>query len=346
LPEIDAEFVDPATYWKQDEGWVPPRAYWEDPHPDFEGMLSSDLILEYNKVLGGKMIEPLCLANLKPAAYELTLGPLYYVDGDRRVLDENDPWLTLPRNSIVFVSMQERLAIPHYIAARFDLAIEFIYQGILLGTGPQVDPGFQGVLSCPLHNISDGDVSLRYGYPFAKIDFAKTSGLRFGPEHGRGGRTLVPRKLDVADEGELYRRVESGDLVGVGGERIKLLNRANRWREPIFSNDYTGRRQIVSSLRGLEREIADFGGAIDAFDEEIARLRRFGLAGGLAVVFAMIAIVITLAQLDRSYTDAKVTSVQVPPGQGAQMLAKLRGEISSLEVRLDQLEKKITSRKR
>src|SRR5205823_1683477 len=88
------------------------------------------------------------------------------------------PWLEIPSNSIVFVSMQQFVRLPHYIAARFDLAIEFIYQGILLGTGPQVDPGFQGYLSCPLHNISNESVYIQLGHPFAKMDFAKTSGLR------------------------------------------------------------------------------------------------------------------------------------------------------------------------
>src|SRR4051794_38159278 len=81
LNESFSEFVDPSTYWRRDETWSPPKAYWVDPHPEYMGMLSSDLILEYNAALGGRMIDPLQVAHLKPAAYELTLGPLYYVNG-------------------------------------------------------------------------------------------------------------------------------------------------------------------------------------------------------------------------------------------------------------------------
>jgi deoxycytidine triphosphate deaminase len=319
-------FLDPETYWREDKAWNPPKAYWDDPHPNVMGMLSSDMIVAYNRALGGKMISPFNADNLKPAAYELTLGPLYYINGERKTLDKDSPWLTLPKNSIVFVSMQERIVLPHYIAARFDLAIEFIYQGILLGTGPQVDPGFQGVLSCPLHNISDGEVNLRYGYPFAKIDFAKTSGLAFA--HGIAS---------LGAEDDLYAAARSGSLTGVGGAKIKLFNERNRWREPIFDNNYTGRRQVLSSLSGIDQHVQEFGGNIDEFEQEVSRFRRYGLGAGLAVVFAMVAVLVALSQLDRSYTDAKIDSVQVPPGQSAARLAHLEADIASLQSRLKRL---------
>src|SRR5438105_1715161 len=128
-------------YWRKPDNLVPRAEYWCDPLPDVQAMLSSDLIAYYNSVVAQPgMIDPFNPANLKPAAYELTLGPNYLIEGEERLLTPEEPWLELPPNSVVFVSMQERLVLPHYIVARFDLAIEFIYQGILLGTGPQVDP--------------------------------------------------------------------------------------------------------------------------------------------------------------------------------------------------------------
>jgi deoxycytidine triphosphate deaminase len=323
-------FADPETYWRAEDTWTPPAALWVDPFPEFTGMLSSDLILAYQAALDNRFIAPFDKDNLKPAAYELTLGPVYYVNGVRRVLDHDDPWLTIPRNSIVFVSMQERLVIPHYIAARFDLAIEFIYQGILLGTGPQVDPGFQGVLGCPLHNISDGDVSLRYGYPFAKIDFAKTSGL------------VKADTKKIANERDLY----DAELVGFGSEPVKLFNVKNRWREPIFDSDYTGRREISSSLAGLEDDIRRFGGDIDGFEQEVGRFRRFGLAGALAVVFAMVSILVAVTQLDRSYTDSKTEGSQTVETQQTQDIELLQSKIASLEQTVARLEGQLSVRKR
>ena len=114
------------SYWPEPEPLKP--AYWADPYPDWQGMLSSDLIAFYNEQVGG-MIGPWEDERLKPAAYELTLGPNCLVNGVIQTLSEDAPWLEIPYNSIVFVSMGQWVRLPHYIAARFDLAIEFIYQG-------------------------------------------------------------------------------------------------------------------------------------------------------------------------------------------------------------------------
>ena len=324
--------------WRAEE-WSPPTTYWVDPYPEFMGMLSSDLIIAYNEALDGRLILPFSEENLKPAAYEMTLGPLYYLNGEQGRLTEERPWLSITPNSIVFVSMAERISLPHYIAARFDLAIEFIYQGILLGTGPQVDPGFQGVLSCPLHNISDGVVNLRLGYPFAKIDFAKTSGLACGVIRA-AGEPVTP-VAGLTDEADLYRASELMELAGVDGRPIKLFNKKNRWREPIFAEDYTGNRSVRSSLGGLDDRIKAFGKDIDEVEEETSRTRRFGLAAGIAVIFAMIAILITLAQLDRSYTDTKVDSVRVQPSESARRLDVMRLEILDLKRQVTKLEREI-----
>jgi hypothetical protein len=41
--------------------------------------------------------------------------------------------------------------------------------------GPQVDPGYQGYLFCPIYNLSNVPVPLNYGDPIAVIDFATTT---------------------------------------------------------------------------------------------------------------------------------------------------------------------------
>ena len=136
--------VDPVIAGPQIPSDLPPlkEAYWVDPMPDWQGMLSSDLIAYYDEQVGG-MIGPWNDDLLKPASYELTLGPTCLVDGKPRTLEEDDPWLEIPYNSIVFVSMAQWLRLPHYLAARFDLAIEFIYQGILLGRDRRLIPAFR-----------------------------------------------------------------------------------------------------------------------------------------------------------------------------------------------------------
>ena len=69
----------------------------------------------------------------------------------------------------------EKLLLPEYIAARFNLHIRHVHKGILLGTGPLVDPGFSGNLLIPLHNLTDNEYKLKGGEGIIWIEFTKLS---------------------------------------------------------------------------------------------------------------------------------------------------------------------------
>jgi deoxycytidine triphosphate deaminase len=83
--------------------------------------------------------------------------------------------LRLGRNSIVYVTIEATLRLPDYIAARFNLTIPDIYRGLLVGTGPLVDPGFVGRLHLPLHNYTANDYDVVAGEPFVWMEFTKLS---------------------------------------------------------------------------------------------------------------------------------------------------------------------------
>jgi deoxycytidine triphosphate deaminase len=260
-PDAADREYDPTKYW-QDPGDFSAKgltpAYWNDPFPDLQGVLTSEHIRRYHELVG-RIIRPFDPGLLKTASYELTLGTQHLVEGEDRTLSEGDPKLRLPPNSLSFVSMQQVLLLPHYLVGRFDLAIRFIYQGLLLGTGPQVDPGFQGALSCPLHNISNQEIVIELGESFAKIDFAKT----------------VPRPPEVQEawsllttERDLARWVE--DLPPSSYSRIFKKGRPE-WRRPIFG--YLDKKP-TSSVKKLQ--------------ERINRLQTFALGGLLAAAFAVL----------------------------------------------------------
>jgi hypothetical protein len=227
--------------------------------------------------------------------------------------------------------MAQWIRLPHYIAARFDLAIEFIYQGILLGTGPQVDPGFQGYLSCPLHNISSDAVHIRLGKAFAKMDFAKTGGLAAAEELSK-----------LSTEDDLYAAMLAGELEGVGNHPVRLFNKDKRWRPPIFAPGYAGERLVKSSVKELEGRVTEATGTIDAFGDDIRRMRRFALASAVGVVLAVTSLLLALAQLDRSYTDAKVDGARVvttPSTDAAttESLERTQRELTNLRVQVADL---------
>ncbi|MBA2726457.1 MAG: hypothetical protein H0U53_10745 [Actinobacteria bacterium] len=229
------------------------------------------------------MIEPFQPNNLKPASYSLTLGPNYQYGGVNYVLNEDDPTLVIPANSIVFASMGEFIRLPHYMAARFNLAIDHIYRGLLLGTGPQVDPGFQGVLSCPLHNISNQTILIPLGEHLATIDFIKTS-----PFAGESQDVLE----EISSEEELYRRQE--DLLGKAGNDHRLFEQKKKWKRPIIGYRPGPGDHIVKS------SVADLDEAVRGFRK---LLRRGGIGSSIAALGLFLALYNTIVTLHGDLKD-------------------------------------------
>jgi deoxycytidine triphosphate deaminase len=305
----EAEAAQTPTYpawWQRPDEDTLTEWYWSDPEPGFQGMISSDRILAYHYKVG-RMIRPFQETNLKPASYELTLGPLYVMNGKRGILSDTKRRLTIEPNSIAFVSMREQILLPHWLVGRFDLSINFIYQGLLLGTGPQVDPGFQGVLSCPLHNISSDEIELVFGEPFAKIDFVKTS-------FGYG--IALP---NVQSDEELR---EKSPLTGYEGQPLKVLGHSKTFRAPILFAPDKEPERVRSSVRDLAVRVAKS-------EKIVRRNRNFSVAGAVAVVAllaTMFAGAVGAFVYTLSYTDGRVADKSVT----AQQFSTLKDVVDSL----------------
>ncbi len=70
------------------------------------------------------------------------------------------------------------------MALRFNLRIKHVHRGILLGTGPIVDPGYNKEILIPLHNLTDSDYYISSDEGLIWIEFTKTSAVyKNGPEH-------------------------------------------------------------------------------------------------------------------------------------------------------------------
>jgi deoxycytidine triphosphate deaminase len=210
---------------------------YKDPDESDRGILLADQIhrLCTQNLLISEDYEP---ENLRPAAYTLRIGDDYIdSEGKRHKFSEKDDTFVFRKNSIIFVSTKEKLDLPFYIVARFNLRVNWVYAGILLGTGPQVDPGFSGKLSCPLYNLTNVDIMIKQGEDFATIDFEKTTTLLKNHPSPEEKKTVV----DAAKDKQSMQ---------IGAEKwsfyklppMKPLN----WRKPY---------KIVSSLIEMKREV-------------------------------------------------------------------------------------------
>jgi len=124
-----------------------------------------------------KMIDPFNRDNLKPAAYELTVGDEFSIGGKIGELKDNlhNNKITIPSFQVVVIKTGETINLPLFIIARWNIKVSKAYEGLLWVGGPQVDPGYVGHLYCPIYNLSDKDVIIKMNEPIAVIDFVKTT---------------------------------------------------------------------------------------------------------------------------------------------------------------------------
>jgi deoxycytidine triphosphate deaminase len=126
-----------------------------------------------------KLIDPFQpeKTKLRAAGYELSVGNIYSKGGEIcELLDEigRDEIVVQPFE-VVIIQTLERLNMPEFMIARWNVAVGQAYQGFLWVGAAQVDPGFKGYLCCPIYNLSDKPRTLKRGQSLAVIDFVSTT---------------------------------------------------------------------------------------------------------------------------------------------------------------------------
>lgn len=156
-----------------------------DPYPDIPpALLNSADLWAYAVHPSVQLISTFDPKNLKSASYELPFeGTVYHWEPEgilarltkKEVELTNDVQFNIRPNSIVYVCPKPKFCIPNYLALRFNLTITRVHQGLLLGTGPLVDPGFEGRLLIPLHNLTNQDIVIQPDEGFIWIEVTKLS---------------------------------------------------------------------------------------------------------------------------------------------------------------------------
>ena len=182
----------------------------EDPRQDVwsswpGAVLLDDEIKHYATHSQYPLISPFCEDKLKPARYQLTLGPEARIDGKTVVIDEDRPLIIEP-HQVAIVRTYEKLNLPRFLIARWNLRIDMVYRGLLWVGALQVDPGWVGYLPCPLYNMSDSPVKVEYREKVFTIDFVRTSKFHKGANKEYPDKTPSPElnpQIHVYDKDNL-----------------------------------------------------------------------------------------------------------------------------------------------
>ncbi len=110
---------------------------------------------------------------LQPASVDLRLGRKAFKD---KVipLTEDDGFITIDRSEFVAVQTLEQLHLSQGICGRMGLRSKFTRKGLIMFSGPQIDPGFHGILSLSLFNTTNRPVTMSYGELFCTVEFSRT----------------------------------------------------------------------------------------------------------------------------------------------------------------------------
>ena len=158
------------------------RNTYDDKDND-SGMLSSSHIAYY--VDKYAIIDNFDESCLGPASYHMRIGGdvLTWDKGERvdfslgEKEDRNRNTfksVKLKPNSLTFVTTIEKFNLTKDIICRFNLKSKWVHQGLLLGTGPIVDPQLNAHLLIPIHNFSSQPVRMDYGDEIISVEFTKT----------------------------------------------------------------------------------------------------------------------------------------------------------------------------
>jgi deoxycytidine triphosphate deaminase len=121
-----------------------------------------------------QLIDPFDRKHLKPASYKLTVGDECSVGGKYKQVAKGKPIFLHPFE-VTVIKIHEKVKIPHNLIARWNISVTMAYKGLLWVGGPQVDPGFDGHLLCPIYNLSKEEVILEFNEHIATIDFVWTT---------------------------------------------------------------------------------------------------------------------------------------------------------------------------
>ncbi len=194
-------------------------------------MLLSDQIenaIKWRKLVEDPEDDGSILGQVQPASYDLRLGAKCYLGDEQKIiqLDAKNPALCIPPQDVAILSTREVLHMPRDLIGRWNIRIGLIYKGVLLVSGPQVDPGYDGQLYCVVYNFSTKAVILKKDDHIATIDFVTTTPYR---EHT--SRPFIQSRKRFEDYIEFIQSQprefvdETTEKLRVMGERLERAER-------------------------------------------------------------------------------------------------------------------------
>jgi dCTP deaminase len=138
------------------------------------------------------ILDPVDTARIEPASYDARIGNWAFTSSSKeRVNLKEKGLLIIEPGEFAVLESRERVELDNKTAAQLGLRSEYARQGLLMLSGPQIDPGFVGILVVRAVNLAPKPIALAYEAPFLTLQFFRLSHdvekPYCGPQQSQGG---------------------------------------------------------------------------------------------------------------------------------------------------------------
>jgi dCTP deaminase len=167
---------------------------------------------------------------------------------DERVNPQEKGILLIQAGEFAVVTTHERIRLSARMAGHIGLRAHYAKHGLVILSGPQIDPGFEGVLVVGLCNLSPTDIVIPYKEPFCTVQLYRLHEEATHPYKGKyQGQDRIP-----ADDIEALRRGKGMTF----GEVTRMLS--------ALAQEVSGLARSVKMLEWLIPAIVGLGIAVIA----------------------------------------------------------------------------------
>ncbi|MGH9659813.1 MAG: dCTP deaminase, partial [Bryobacteraceae bacterium] len=158
------------------------------------------------------VLDPFDPAKVEPASYDARIGKWAFASSLREKLNLSEKgFLIVEPGEFAVLESRERIQLDNRTAAQLGLRSEYARHGLLMLSGPQIDPGFGGILVVRVINLAPRAIAMPYEAPFLTLQFfrlgAPVSKPYSGPQQGQEGISARDIQELVETEGMTLSQV-------------------------------------------------------------------------------------------------------------------------------------------
>jgi len=197
---------------------------------------------------------------LEPASYDFRVGDQAFLSGTDAIADvANKGLIIMEPGEFAVIATRETVRCGPQFAAQLGLDSKYARQGLVLLSGPQIDPGFHGVLIVRVTNLAPRRITLTHEARFLTVQFFRLSRPVAKPYAGsRQGQT------------------------GLGSSDIEELTHPD---SPTLGGMVKSLSTLASDVGDLNTSVARLEGSMSRLSWVIPLLVAFGI-GVTAVIIA------------------------------------------------------------